>query len=556
MAKKRGQEGKRVGVRLILIPIALIGLTLFSFFGLRASVLGAQASLLNSAAERIALRVSAQLRALLDIGQQFRSAVVEEGDASYAAIKSLSDSTLRRYPFISAVTLAPGAIIRYSFPEENSSASIGHDLLDNPERMQALVQAVSKKQAVLQGPEVSAEGVDLAFLRLPVFKAQDLWGFISIAIDVDKMLDELALKDEFPGLRIACAARAEGSGGTRAFWGDERAGMGYSSPVGLGGDESGWSIAVASAYPASRAIWWGGAIAVLAVLGYACFIFFALRTRQRPEAAPRARQEHFDVSPFNSFASYKKKTDIDLAQAGASAGSGGTASAPPIEASQTSASQLSPVHVDTPAAAPARIDRAEAPISSEPEPESSEASTAKSRVESLEALASRPRDDTQEARPPSIPASAEAKTHTPATVLVVDDSEVNRELLVRMLTLKGYQVESIASGAHALAMLETHDFDVLLVDCIMPEMDGYALARAIRGQHTHPSAEGGGLLTKSASKIAASPLLVAMSPRHDAEEAEKCAQAGFDGLLIKPFTMTSLDQKIQEMLKISPRPGR
>jgi DNA-binding response OmpR family regulator len=42
--------------------------------------------------------------------------------------------------------------------------------------------------------------------------------------------------------------------------------------------------------------------------------------------------------------------------------------------------------------------------------------------------------------------------------------------------------------------------------------------------------------------------MIAMSPSHDLEEAKKCADAGFDGLIIKPFTMTSLDQRIKEIL--------
>ncbi len=535
MAKKSGREGKRISLRLILIPIVLVGLILFSFFQLCANVLDAQASLLNAASERIALRVTKQLDALLDTGQQFRSLILEGGDASYVSIKSLADSAMLRYPYISAITLAPGAIIRYSFPEEKNSASIGHDLLDNPERMHALIQAVSKKQVVLQGPEVSAEGVDLAFLRFPVFKTLDLWGFISIAIDVDTMLNGLALKDEFPGLRIACAARTEGNAGTRAFWGDERVGISYSSPVDLGGGESMWSIAVASVYPASRAIWWGGAIAVLSILCIAALFFFSVCIKKNRDSTTKPHREHFDVSPFNEFTPNEKKVEVSSVRADELPADREITDAPHIKNRCTDGTSSPSVEATN-------------------EPSAEQQSSLKSInqlvLEQPEKVNIQPLVDSRGASKPEVVAQE------PATVLVVDDSEVNRELLVRMLKLKGYRVESLSGGALAMAMLDTREFDVLLVDCIMPDMDGYTLARAIRNKFAELFPKGDGLLTKSANKIAKTPLLIAMSPCHDAEEAEKCVLAGFDGLLIKPFTMTSLDQKIQEMLKLSPRPGR
>ncbi|HBE47138.1 MAG TPA: hypothetical protein DDW14_07405, partial [Spirochaetaceae bacterium] len=122
----------------------------------------------------------------------------------------------------------------------------------------------------------------------------------------------------------------------------------------------------------------------------------------------------------------------------------------------------------------------------------------------------------------------------PVSVLVVDDSEVNREILLRMLALKGYEAEAVDSGAAALSTLKKRTFDVVLIDCIMPDMDGFALAREIRKSEAS---------TGDKKKPVA---LIAMSPRHDLEEAERSSQAGFDSLLVKPFTMTALDQKIGE----------
>jgi CheY-like chemotaxis protein len=108
-----------------------------------------------------------------------------------------------------------------------------------------------------------------------------------------------------------------------------------------------------------------------------------------------------------------------------------------------------------------------------------------------------------------------------------------------MLALKGYEAAAVPSGQLALDILRQRKFDVLLIDCVMPEMDGYALASAVR-------ATGSAARSSSSATVLGGPALLAMTPRHDPEEVKKCLEAGFDALLIKPFTMTSLDQKIRE----------
>ena len=126
------------------------------------------------------------------------------------------------------------------------------------------------------------------------------------------------------------------------------------------------------------------------------------------------------------------------------------------------------------------------------------------------------------------------------SVLIVDDSEVNRDLLLRMLTLKGYEARAVSSAEASLESLKVKSFDIMLIDCVMPEMDGYALAQKIRAEDTSHQ--------KGLQSALPRPVLIAMSPRHDQEEAERCAKAGFDSLLVKPFTMTALDQQIRLIL--------
>src|SRR5437762_12410981 len=65
-------------------------------------------------------------------------------------------------------------------------------------------------------------------------------------------------------------------------------------------------------------------------------------------------------------------------------------------------------------------------------------------------------------------------------VIVVDDNAVNRELLIEELSHRGFEVEAAANGREALGLVEAHEFDVVLLDIMMPGVDGLAVLRGIR----------------------------------------------------------------------------
>lgn len=69
----------------------------------------------------------------------------------------------------------------------------------------------------------------------------------------------------------------------------------------------------------------------------------------------------------------------------------------------------------------------------------------------------------------------------PARILVVDDEQFVRDLLVKILARQGHRVEGVADGAAALKKLEGEDFDVVLTDVVMPGIDGFELLRRIKG---------------------------------------------------------------------------
>jgi len=70
----------------------------------------------------------------------------------------------------------------------------------------------------------------------------------------------------------------------------------------------------------------------------------------------------------------------------------------------------------------------------------------------------------------------------PKRILVVDDDEMVLMALNELLTPEGYEVQTVLSGAEALEWLDQNGYDLLVLDIIMPEMDGFELCKRIRKQ--------------------------------------------------------------------------
>ncbi|WP_271409319.1 ATP-binding protein [Pseudomonas sp. Q1-7] len=113
-------------------------------------------------------------------------------------------------------------------------------------------------------------------------------------------------------------------------------------------------------------------------------------------------------------------------------------------------------------------------------------------------------------------------------VLIVDDVSTNGLVLQQQLASLGHQGTFVCSGEAALQAWEDGDFDVLISDCNMPGMDGYALARAVRAQERTQGLEPRRIIGYTASALA--------------DEAARCHAAGMDELMIKPVTLARLDE--------------
>jgi two-component system, cell cycle response regulator DivK len=118
-----------------------------------------------------------------------------------------------------------------------------------------------------------------------------------------------------------------------------------------------------------------------------------------------------------------------------------------------------------------------------------------------------------------------------AKILIVDDNADVREVLQCQLKMLGYLVISAENGYVAIEKAIAEQPDLILMDIMMPEMDGWQASRAVRA---NPD-------TKDIPILAAT----AMCRRAD---LNACLQAGCNGYIVKPFTMMELQRKIGELI--------
>jgi CheY-like chemotaxis protein len=114
-------------------------------------------------------------------------------------------------------------------------------------------------------------------------------------------------------------------------------------------------------------------------------------------------------------------------------------------------------------------------------------------------------------------------------VLVAEDNQVNQKVVVMILKKLGYSSDVAGNGREALNALEIGSYGVVLMDCQMPEMDGFEATRAIRA---------GG------SDFAGIPI-IALTANALGGEKERCLAAGMDDYLAKPIKAETLGRKLE-----------
>jgi CheY-like chemotaxis protein len=137
---------------------------------------------------------------------------------------------------------------------------------------------------------------------------------------------------------------------------------------------------------------------------------------------------------------------------------------------------------------------------------------------------------------------AEAPAPLHARVLVVEDNVVNQKVAVRLLEKLGCRVDVAANGLEAVGLLAELAYDVVFMDCQMPEMDGFEATRVIR--------------QREASSGHHVPI-IAMTANAMQGDSERCLAAGMDDYLSKPVSFEALATAARKWVAASPqRPSR
>jgi CheY-like chemotaxis protein len=114
-------------------------------------------------------------------------------------------------------------------------------------------------------------------------------------------------------------------------------------------------------------------------------------------------------------------------------------------------------------------------------------------------------------------------------VLVVDDSSINQVVAVRMLEKAGCRCDVAANGLEAVSALATAPYDLVFMDCQMPEMDGFEATRRIRAEGRRVP-------------------IIAMTAGATVGDRERCLEAGMDDYIAKPVQTPELYRKLDQYL--------
>ena len=133
---------------------------------------------------------------------------------------------------------------------------------------------------------------------------------------------------------------------------------------------------------------------------------------------------------------------------------------------------------------------------------------------------------------PASPSAQKLGQSHPLRILLAEDAPVNQRVALLLLQRLGYAAEVAVNGIEALAALERHPFDILLLDVQMPEMDGLECARQINA--SHPRAQ--------------RPRIIAMTANALDGDREICLAAGMDDYLSKPVTLNALAAAIRRAI--------
>ncbi|MFZ2470340.1 MAG: PAS domain S-box protein [Methanothrix sp.] len=126
-------------------------------------------------------------------------------------------------------------------------------------------------------------------------------------------------------------------------------------------------------------------------------------------------------------------------------------------------------------------------------------------------------------------------------ILLAEDNPVNQKVALAMLKRLGCRTDVVANGREAVKAMQTVPYDLVLMDCQMPEMDGFEATRAVRQKESAASSPSIPIIAMTASAMQA--------------DRERCLQSGMNDFIAKPVQPGDLAEMLARWLAISIRPS-
>ena len=118
-----------------------------------------------------------------------------------------------------------------------------------------------------------------------------------------------------------------------------------------------------------------------------------------------------------------------------------------------------------------------------------------------------------------------------ARILLAEDNVINQKVALGLLNNIGYAADVAGNGLEVLSALDQHPYDLILMDCQMPELDGYETTQRIRARADGKSIR-----------------IIAMTANAMRGESEKCLEAGMDDYLSKPVRLELLREMLSRWM--------
>jgi two-component system, sensor histidine kinase and response regulator len=156
------------------------------------------------------------------------------------------------------------------------------------------------------------------------------------------------------------------------------------------------------------------------------------------------------------------------------------------------------------------------------------------RTAEIEPLPARPVPPTPEPEP-----TVAVKASSSVRILVAEDNVVNQKVASRFFAKLGYKIDVVGNGVEAVEALNREAYDLIFMDCQMPELDGYEATRRIRSE----------AIERRTVPPRANVKIIAMTANAMQGDREKCFEAGMDDYITKPIDLKALQSAIDRNVR-------